>query len=291
MKIILFGSGMIGKDMLHEIGGSAEIIAFADNDSKRWNTEYEGVLVIDPKRIAEMDYDFVIICCAVGMREIYLQCAEELHIPRIKLLTLPHVVDISAESRRIFLENCAAMLNKYEGIASVAEAGVYQGDFARYINKYFPDRTLHLFDTFEGFAEKDISVEREHGYSEAKAGDHGAGSVEITMSKMPYPEKCVIHKGYFPDTANGITDQFCFINLDMDLYEPTYNGLHFFKDKMTDNGVILIHDYYVKEYHEFEGVEAAVDQFVAEFNADIEKIHKIPIGDDKSIMLIGRWNG
>ena len=34
---------------------------------------------------------------------------------------------------------------------SIAEVGVYKGQFAKYMNEVFPEKTLYLFDTFEGF--------------------------------------------------------------------------------------------------------------------------------------------
>lgn len=78
--------------------------------------------------------------------------------------------------------------------------------------------------------------------------------------------------------------KFCFVNLDMDLYLPTYNGLCFFRDKMTEQGVILVHDYYSAGY---KGVKAAVEEFLKEYG---EGVNKYPIGDGVSIMLAGKWN-
>ncbi len=69
--------------------------------------------------------------------------------------------------------------------ASVAEAGVFQGDFARIINKSYPNRTLYLFDTFEGFSEKDIEYEKE--MSNAKVGDYRATNEKLVIKKMIYP--------------------------------------------------------------------------------------------------------
>jgi len=40
--------------------------------------------------------------------------------------------------------------HKLEG--SVAEVGVFRGDFAKRLNLLFPDKKLYLFDTFEGFS-------------------------------------------------------------------------------------------------------------------------------------------
>src|SRR6266540_1215034 len=43
---------------------------------------------------------------------------------------------------------------------NVAELGVYKGKFAKHINKFFPERKLYLFDTFEGFDNRDITSEK-----------------------------------------------------------------------------------------------------------------------------------
>jgi len=38
---------------------------------------------------------------------------------------------------------------------ATAELGVFQGKFAKKINRLFPERTLYLFDTFDGFSDVD----------------------------------------------------------------------------------------------------------------------------------------
>ena len=43
---------------------------------------------------------------------------------------------------------------------SVAECGVYKGEFASVINRCFYDRKLYLFDIFEGFDLRDVETER-----------------------------------------------------------------------------------------------------------------------------------
>ena len=70
------------------------------------------------------------------------------------------------------------------------------------------------------------------------------------------------------------------MNLDLDLYEPTYNGLLFFSDKMTENGIILVHDYFAEN---FKGPRYAVDKFVSESK---NSIRVLPIGDGISVAII-----
>lgn len=100
------------------------------------------------------------------------------------------------------------------------------------------------------------------------------------MAKMPHQEKIELKIGRFPETAKGITDKFLFVNLDMDLYEPTLGGLRFFYPLMVEGGVILIHDYFNKVY---PNIITAINDFEKEIGF---KLHKMPIGDDISIAII-----
>ena len=44
---------------------------------------------------------------------------------------------------------------------NVAELGVYKGEFAKYLNECFPDKSIYLFDTFKGFDNRDIEKRKE----------------------------------------------------------------------------------------------------------------------------------
>jgi hypothetical protein len=159
----------------------------------------------------------------------------------------------------------------------VAEVGVFQGDFAKYIHESFPDKKLYLFDTFEGFPKDDVS--RENLPSAAQEGHYDNTSVDTVLKKIENPEMCVIKKGYFPQTAEGIEDSFCFVNLDLDLYQPTLEGLKFFWEKMTCGGVILIHDFFGVDY---PNVKTAVFDFEKQLG---ERLRIVPIGDALSIAI------
>jgi O-methyltransferase len=121
---------------------------------------------------------------------------------------------------------------------NVAELGVFRGDFAKFINISFPDRKLYLFDTFEGFNDKDREIEKKGNYSQDKQ-DFSNTSVELVLNKMQYKENCVVRKGYFPETAKDLEDEFVFVSIDADLYEPTYNGLNYFYPRLKRGGYIF----------------------------------------------------
>ena len=74
---------------------------------------------------------------------------------------------------------------------------MYRGDPACALNWLFPDRTLYLFDTFEGFSEKDLSAEQKANHSQAAVGDFQNTNVELSLSRMTYPDKVVVRKWYF----------------------------------------------------------------------------------------------
>lgn len=156
-------------------------------------------------------------------------------------------------------------------------AGVFQGEFAKIINENFSDRKLYLFDTFEGFDARDIAYEKEQNYSNECPGALNMTSVELVLDKMEYPDNCIVRKGYFPDTAEGIDDKFCFVNLDMDLYKPTWGGFKFFYPRMVQGGIILIHDYFTDGY---KGVRRAVEEFIEKSG-----VVAFPIGDGISIAI------
>ncbi len=143
---------------------------------------------------------------------------------------------------------------------AVAEVGVYKGKFARFINLYFADRNLYLFDTFEGFDPKDISTDLNKGFSTGKQ-DFSETSVENVLSIMPYREKCIIKKGYFPETANGLEETFSFVSLDTDLFDPIYNGLVYFYPRLSKGGYIFIHDFNNDLY---KGARSAVEKYCSE---------------------------
>jgi O-methyltransferase len=153
---------------------------------------------------------------------------------------------------------------------NVAELGVYRGDFARLINKTFPDRELYLFDTFEGFDSRDVKTELKNNFSNGKE-DFSDTNVELVLGKMQNRENCIVKKGFFPETAVGINNSFSFVSIDADLYDPVYNGLHFFYDRLNSGGYIMLHDYNNKYYN---GAKAALRKFSTE-----KKISYFPICD------------
>jgi O-methyltransferase len=158
------------------------------------------------------------------------------------------------------LELVSEEINKKNLAGEVAELGVYKGKFARYINQYFPNRKLFLFDTFKGFHKKDIEKEKQNSFSDGSQ-DFSNTSIDIVRKNMPYPNQCIFKQGFFPDTAIDITEQFVFVSIDTDLYDPIYNGLVFFYPRLVKGGYIFVHDFNNDAY---KGARQAVERFCNE---------------------------
>jgi O-methyltransferase len=158
------------------------------------------------------------------------------------------------------LELVSKEINDSGKKGAVAELGVYKGKFARYINGYFPDRKFYLFDTFKGFDETDIKTEKINNFSDGEQ-DFSNTSVQKVLEIMPHPQQCVVKEGYFPQTTEGIDEEFVFVSIDTDLYDPIYNGLVYFYPRLIKGGYIFVHDYNNDGY---TGAKKAVQQFCKE---------------------------
>lgn len=170
------------------------------------------------------------------------------------------------------VELLAREINEKRIIGEVAELGVYKGNFTKLLSKLFNNRKLYLFDTFEGFSEKDIESEQKHGYSKAQKGYFGNTNIDIVMKKINKNQKVIVKKGYFPYTTEDLQEEiFAFVSIDVDLYKPTYEGLIYFYKRLAKGGYIIVHDY---NYDRYKGVKEAVKQFSEENNVSF-----VPISD------------
>lgn len=163
---------------------------------------------------------------------------------------------------------------------AVAELGVYQGDFAQYINAVFPERTCYLFDTFEGFNANEASKEKNEGNcTEAFVQAYLSTNVELVMNKMHSPQNVVIKAGYFPDSLEGLEERFAFVSLDVDFEKSIYNGLEYFYPRMNNGGYIFVHDF----NGTLKGVRKAIDMYEKNTGS---LLHAVPLCDNCGTLVI-----
>ena len=143
-----------------------------------------------------------------------------------------------------------------------AEVGVFRGLSAKLIHYYAPDRPLHLFDTFTGFDERDLRVERaEHEGTDTN--DAAQWFKDTTMSDAvryiaATNSNVHFHAGFFPESIPvELKDRrFAFVHVDLDLHAPVKAALEFFYERVSRGAIIVVHD-----YNAWFGARKAVDDF------------------------------
>ena len=171
------------------------------------------------------------------------------------------------------LEAVCARLADVPGAA--AELGVYRGGFARWLNALLPDRTLYLFDTFEGFDERESG-----GCGAGFVSAHRNTAAQRVLKVLPHPERAVLRQGLFPATAAGLEgERFALVSLDVDLEESTLAGLRWFLPRMAEGGYLLLHDY---NNPKLPGVKRAVGRFEAEAG----RLRAVPLCDVNGTLVI-----
>jgi hypothetical protein len=127
-------------------------------------------------------------------------------------------------------------------------------------------RLHHLFDSFAG-----LSPPGERDGSFWRAGDL-AGSLERVRRRLHH-DFVRFHPGWIPERFPDVADRrFCFVHVDVDLYEPTRAALEFFHPRLSPGGVVLFDDY---GFSTCPGARRAVDEFAAGVP---ERIVEVPTG-------------
>lgn len=135
---------------------------------------------------------------------------------------------------------------------ALAEVGVFRGGTARVICEAKGERTLHLFDTFEGLPEPGTMDDQ------FREGEY-ACSLPAVQRFLAGCTGVQFHQGLFPATGQAVQDErFAFVHLDVDLYESTRDALRFFYPRMSPGGMLISHDYV--------GVEAVRRAFAEVFD-------------------------
>lgn len=259
-NIVLFGAGQAGAMISRLIGPPYRVVCFADNNESRWGEKFLGIPVMSPAESLSFRPD--LICLCVTGEDRIREMQDQLKTLGYEGEIISSEAFMLSDARAATFRLLAEQINEKNTEGDCAELGVFRGDFAALINGAFPGRRLHLFDTFEGFREIDVESERGLGFSKAKAGDFSDTSEESVREKLPYPEKAVFHRGWFPETFRGLEGlSFCFVSVDADLYAPTAAALPVFWERLSPGGAIMVHDYNSLQY---KGVKKAVDDFCAE---------------------------
>jgi O-methyltransferase len=139
-----------------------------------------------------------------------------------------------------------------------AECGVYQGASSWFIcrGSAGTGKTHHLFDSFEGLSAPGAA---DGSYWSAGALASSEEEARRTLSEFDHLR---YHRGWIPARFEDVRDTaFCFVHVDVDLYEPTLQSVAFFYDRLVPGGMLLCDDY---GFDTCPGAFRAMNEFFAD---------------------------
>jgi len=175
--------------------------------------------------------------------------------------------------RAYLLDQLASAVFGFAG--STAECGSYKGLSSFIIcRRTQPGGTHHIFDSFEGLSRPDPADGT--AWSE---GDMAIGEDEVLDNLIGFDVRA--HKGWIPERFSDVDDEkFVLVHIDVDLYQPTYESLKFFYDRVVRGGLIVCDDY---GFRSCPGARRAVDEFLIDKS---EVVLSIPTGQG---VIIRGW--
>ncbi|MEO7211590.1 TylF/MycF/NovP-related O-methyltransferase [Mucilaginibacter sp.] len=130
-----------------------------------------------------------------------------------------------------------------EGITGdIAELGVFKGNsafllakFARLINSQ-----CYLFDTFEGFDDRDFE-----GNAETRFKQDFSGTSLNSVKELVGTDNTVYVQGFFPNSLQQINELegLSLVHIDCDLGAPFKAALEYFYPRLKKGGFLIMHDY------------------------------------------------
>ena len=127
-----------------------------------------------------------------------------------------------------------------------AECGVLEGagSFLICAATEGAGRSHHIFDSFEGLSEPEDrdrpSDERAYHWRKHDL----SVPLDTVRRNLRNFTRIDYHQGWIPTRFEDVADrQFCFVHVDVDLYQPTRDSLAFFYPRMVPGGIILCDDY------------------------------------------------
>lgn len=167
-----------------------------------------------------------------------------------------------------------------------AECGVFKGatslimaEYGRRHDLLSPQRSIHLFDSFEGLpapAEADAGTTMERG-------DFIGTEGEVRRNLAEY-DCFVYHRGWIPERFPDVAERsFAFVHVDVDFYEPVRDSLDFFLPRMVDGGIVVLDDYGCIDT---PGALRATDEMAARYGC---KVAPLPYG--QAFILVRRNGG
>jgi hypothetical protein len=181
---------------------------------------------------------------------------------RVRNFSMAALLDLAVKSGRVTgdVAECGCYMGHTAFvIATILKAGSFSGVF-------------HIFDSFEGLSDADEEDVRpfadgpETDELRKLAGQAKDGSRQFRADLDRVRRNLAgfnfidFHPGWIPTKFHEVEDRsFSFVNIDVDLYQPTLQSLEFFYPRLSDGGMINIDDFGLTSW---PGCNRAVDKWL-----------------------------
>jgi predicted O-methyltransferase YrrM len=161
--------------------------------------------------------------------EEFLSLAKQFH----GYFNLEYDINSNTYARMHVLRQLAKLHNN----ASFGEAGIYAG-MSMFFTAEYCNNTFIGIDSFRGVSEPnsmDSDYFKKHDLSIDKK------YCEMTLARF---NNIKIFDGWIPEILKDIPEKkYSFVNIDVDLYEPTKHSIEYFWERLLPGGVMILDDF------------------------------------------------
>ena len=133
------------------------------------------------------------------------------------------------------------------------EFGVYNGASLRVIKDHAQMRDVIAVDSFEGLSNSGDP-------NEAARFPAGAYKSKLTQDQVAERFGATVYAGWIPGILTTINaERLAFAHIDLDHMDPTASALNWTWERLSDGGVVCVHDFY---WHDWTSASGAVNLFM-----------------------------
>lgn len=178
-----------------------------------------------------------------------------------------HPTNWRSLDRKFTLDQLAQAVAHLAG--DTAECGAFEGASSWFMCRRMAGqgKMHHIFDSFEGLSRPG---ENDGTYW---ASGNLATTESVTRNILSAFDFVRYYKGWIPERFPEVAQRrFCLVHIDVDLYDPTFDSIAFFYERMTPGGFIVCDDY---DFNSCPGAKLAMDNFLKD---KPESVVRLPTG-------------
>lgn len=175
--------------------------------------------------------------------------------------------DLPIISTMVNEDHIRIILNELQSVdnimGDVVEFGCNVGTTSVFIQSYLNgSKQFRVYDSFEGFPEKDIRDEGEEYHFKFEKGGCKTDiqTFTETFENLSIPLPFMIHKGWFKDIPDfNLPEKISFAFFDSDFYSSIMDSWEKVYPRLSPGAVVCVHDY---AWEVLPGVKLACDDFL-----------------------------